>query len=311
MNIGNTHAIGTSCEVQTMSVVAVQFAPVSAQNFDDVNTNVEQIIGYMERATGGYPGYDLILFQECTFQGYHAYKWTDVLLELDGPEIGRIRKKCKELDVWAAVNPLLKNPDGSPTNTAILINNKGEIVLTYDKMNPWIPGEPTHAGSYCKVVEGPKGSRLAMIICADGDYPEIWREAAVNGANVILRLSHYMSPCDAGWEITNRSGAYSNNCYVVGANSVGTDEAYPYFGRSMAVDYDGRIIYEAPVGIPWMFKVEIFPQLVDQIRRQGSTSNFMYSYNHRGGSCKDFGGVGAIDSEYSVYKNWSKGPKLP
>jgi amidase/formamidase len=312
MNIGNTHAIGVKQEVQTMSVMAVQFAPVSSQSYEDVNKNVDTIIDYMVRACGGYPGYDLIAFQECTLQGYHPVKWTDVLVTLDGPEIGRIRDKCRELDVWAVVNPLVKNDNGSPTNTAVLINNKGEITLSYDKANPWIPGEPTHPGdTTVPVVDGPKGSRIALIICADGDYPESWREAAFNGANVIIRPSHYMAPCEDAWDITNKAGAYFNNCYVVATNSVGVDECFHYFGKTSILDYDGRIITQAPTGIPWMTKADIFPQLVDQIRRQGTTSNFMYSFKRRGGSCPDFNGDGDIVNEYSAYANWSKEPTLP
>ncbi len=308
MNIGSTHAIGGTMETQALSVVSVQLAPISAQSMEEVNKNVDQIIEFMDRASVGFPGVDLFVAPECCLQGYHPVKWLDVLVDLDGPEMQRLKDKCKELQVWAVFNPLVKNPDGAPFNTAVLVNDQGEVVLRYNKMNPWIPGEPTHCGWECPVAEGPKGSRIGIIICADGDYPEIWREAAYNGANVIIRTSHYMAPWDKAWEITNKAGAYFNQCYVVTANSVGMDEAYSYFGRSMILGPDGNIISEAPIGLPWLIKADLYPQLIDQIRRKCVTNNFLYSYKHRGASCSDFDGAGDTELRYKAYKNWDKEP---
>lgn len=304
MNVGGFHVIGGKKEVETLSVVAVQVAPISSQTMEDVNKNVDQLINYMEKAACGFPGFDLFVSPECALQGFHPTKWSDVLVDLDGPEIQRLKDKCKELEVWGVFNPLVRQEGGKAgANTAIIINDKGEIVHKYVKANPWIPGEATYPGWEVPVTPGPKGSKIATIICADGDYPEIWREAAYNGANVIIRVSHYMAPWDNGWYITNRAGAYCNQSYVVAANSVGIDECYSYFGWSMILNPDGTIITEAPKGIPWMIKADIYPQLVDQIREK-CVSNFIYSFRHRGASCKDFDGLGDTKCPYNAYKDW-------
>lgn len=311
MNIGSTHAIGGKIETEALSVVTTQFAPIDAQNMEEVNKNVDTLIDYMDKAACGFPGVDLFVSQECGLQGYHPTKWVDVLVDIDGPEIKRLRDKCKELQVWGIFNPMLKNGTKAPTNTAIMINDKGDIVHKYVKMNPFIPAELTYPGWECPVTPGPKGSRIATIICADGDYPEIWREAAFNGANIIVRVSHYMAPWDRAWEITNKAGAYCNQCYVVGSNSVGVDASYAYFGRSMIINPDGTIITEAPVGIPWLTKADLYPQLVDAMRRKHVTNNFIYSFAHRGASCKDFDCVGDVECRYEAYKDWKKGKKDP
>ena len=165
------------------------------------------------------------------------------------PQIMRLKDKCAELGIWGIFNPWIDDLDGRKgCNTAIMVNDKGEIVHKYVKNNPWTPGEITYPGDEIPVTEGPCGSRVGIIICADGDYPECWRQCAVNGANVIVRISHYMSPWDNAWEITNKAGAYCNQVYVCTANSVGVDECYTYFGRSMILNPDGTILTEAPQG---------------------------------------------------------------
>ena len=101
----------------------------------------------------------------------------------------------------------------------------------------------THLDVYKRqvVCNGPKGSKIAILICADALYPECWREAAFKGANVVFHISHWPIPGERMWKITNQAGAIFNSYYVIGVNSVCTDEGYSFFGGSMAVDPMGMI----------------------------------------------------------------------
>ena len=74
-----------------------------------------------------------------------------------------------------------------------------------------------------------------MIICFDGDYPELSRITAVRGAEVIVRPSALLRSADI-WELTNRARAYDNHVYVVGANATGTDPG----GRALLRQLDDR-----------------------------------------------------------------------
>ncbi len=301
MGIGSTHALKGKFECEAMSVVCCQFGPVSCQTIEEVDRNVDTIIGFMDRAAMGFPGFDLFVSAECALQGAGP-DWPKVMIKLDGPQVTRLREKCAELGVWGVFDPWIDEYKGhKAVNLGIIVNDKGEIVSEFIKNNPWTPGEITWPGTGAHVVDGPCGSKLGIIICADGDYPEIWREVAVNGANVIIRIAHYMAPYDKAWEITNKAGAYFNQSYVVAANSVGMDEYYTFFGRSMILGPDGNIIAEAPIGIPWLLKADIYPAMVDNLREKAGSHSLLYQYNHRGASHVDTQGKGLDLSAYKAY----------
>ena len=131
-----------------------------------------------------------------------------------------------------------------------------------------------------------------------------WREAAVQGANVIIRPIHYMDPWQNAWEITNKSGAYFNQVYVVAVNCSGTaeNENFSCFGRSMILGPDGNVICEGANGAPSMIKADLYPGIIDAMRSQAVHSAPMYSYVHRGASSHPYAGRGLDTSDYTAYK---------
>ena len=89
-------------------------------------------------------------------------------------------------------------------------------------------------GDSVTVCDTPLG-RIGMIICFDGDYPELSRIQAVQGAEVICRPSALLRSADI-WELTSRARAYDNHVYVIGANAVGY--AFKLALQSISPDID-------------------------------------------------------------------------
>jgi predicted amidohydrolase len=98
--------------------------------------------------------------------------------------------------------------------------------------------------------------KLGCAICYDWLFPEAIRELALNGAEVLIRVSAYMDPWGATppmdwWTVVNRCRALENTAYVVASNQGASLANYPPFswpGGSMVVDYDGRILAQADPG---------------------------------------------------------------
>jgi len=103
------------------------------------------------------------------------------------------------------------------------------ILYKYRKVNPWIPYEvhasPHDVPGYDEPlfpVADTEIGRIGCAICYDWVFPEALRQLAMNGAEVLVRVSAYMDPWGATepmdwWTVVNRCRALENVAYVVAA----------------------------------------------------------------------------------------------
>jgi deaminated glutathione amidase len=145
---------------------------------------------------------------------------------------------------------------GTVYNTAAVVGPDGEILGAYRKTHLFC-GEDRESGGWVTpgdravVVETPL-AKIGLIICFDGDYPELSRIEAVLGAEVICRPSALLRSADI-WELTNRARAYDNHVFVVGANATGPDTAgVLYFGNSMIVTPIAEVVARAASHQGWV-----------------------------------------------------------
>ena len=171
---------------------------------------------------------------------------------------------------------------GAVFNTTLLVG-PGGVLAKYRKVNPWIPWEvhasphdiPGYAEELFPVADTEIG-RLGCAICYDWLFPEVLRELAANGAEVLIRVSAYMDPWGAQppmdwWTLFNRARAAENTAYVVAANQAASVPDYPPFswpGGSMVVDFDGRVLAQAEPG-PFT-KVVVGPIDIGALRAERS-----------------------------------------
>lgn len=223
---------------------ALQIAPLPGPlSAASVAANCERAADWLRRCVEA-TGAELVVLPETASTGFSPGigpedLW-DLVAPVPGPLTAPIQEACRELGVHAVWGTYEQGPArGVVHNSAVLVGPGGDVLGVYRKTHPFCTelrsrgGWVTPGDEVC-VVETELG-RIGLIICFDGDYPELSRITAVRGAELIARPSALLRSADI-WELTNRARAYDNHVYVVGANATGIDPAgVIYFGNSMIV----------------------------------------------------------------------------
>ena len=176
------------------------------------------------------------------------------------------------------------NPGGMPYNTGLVIDDTGEIRLNYRKLHPWVPVEPWEPGNLgIPVIDGPRGAKLALIICHDGMFPEMARECAYKGAEIMLRTAGYTAPIRESWRFTNQANAFCNLMVTANVCMCGSDGSFDSMGEGMIVNFDGTVIAHGTTGrVDEIITAEVRPDLVREARRNWGVENNIYQLGHRG-----------------------------
>lgn len=295
---------GLNPSPDAMVLGLVQLAVPHISDRSGVLASVERIAGMVRGAKRGMPTLDLLVFPEYSLIGLTPENWLDddLLLDVDGPEVGALAAACADASVWGCFSVMERNPGGAPFNTGIIVDDAGTVQLVYRKLHPWVPLEPWAPGDLgVPVCDGPKGSRLGLVICHDGQLPEVAREAAYRGANVILRTAGYTYPIKHSWRATNIVNAFTNLAYTASVCLAGPDEAGIWSqGEAMVCGFDGSIIEEGD-GLPdRIVTAAIVPAQADEARRTWGVENNIYQLGHRGYVAVE---GGATDNPYTYMRD--------
>ncbi|MDR5878021.1 formamidase [Caballeronia sp. LZ032] len=241
---------------------------------------VEALVG---KARRNNPAMDLVVFPEYMLHGLSMRTDDAIMCSLDGPEVAAFKAACVEHRIWGCFSIMERNPGGNPYNSGIVIDDKGEIQLYYRKLHPWVPVEPWEPGNVgVPVCVGPRGAKLSLIICHDGMFPEMAREAAYKGAEIILRTAGYTAPIRHAWKITNQSNAFQNLAQTASVCLCGSDGTFDSMGEGMFCDFDGTVMVEGGNRPDEIITCELRPDLVREARTQWGVENNIYQLGHRG-----------------------------
>jgi formamidase len=243
----------------------------------------ERICAMVATARRSMPTMDLVVFPEYSLHGLSMNTDPALMCRLDGPEIAACRRACRANRIWGCFSIMEANPEGNPYNSGLVIDDQGDTALYYRKLHPWVPVEPWEPGDLgIPVCDGPNGAKLALIICHDGMFPEMAREAAYRGAEIMLRTAGYTAPIRHAWKITNQANAFSNLMATASVCLCGSDGTFNSMGEAMFCNFDGTVI-AAGGGVPdEIVAAELRPDLVREARREWGVENNVYQLGHRG-----------------------------
>lgn len=168
---------------------------------------------------------------------------------IGGETCSFLSRLAKEHKTWV-IGSMIENVDGKARNSCLVFDRAGELVSRYHKIHPFTFGgeqkyfEPGDALAFFEI----DGVKCATFICYDLRFPEIFRIAALNGAEACFVPAAWPYPRQEHWRTLLRARAIENQMFVIGVNRVGDSPKNKYPGFSAVIDPLGNVLAEGKEG---------------------------------------------------------------
>jgi predicted amidohydrolase len=252
---------------------------------EDLGSNLATCARLAERAKDAGAGL-LLLPEDFAFLGRRESDRRDIAETLDadhpGPILGALIEWARRHQMWLIGGGMAERvadpADRRVHNTCVVVSPAGELVACYRKIHLFdvdIPGsvrlaesEATAPGADLLVVRQTPAP-IGLSICYDLRFPELYRELARRGAEILAVPSAFTAPTGrAHWHTLLRARAIENQCYVAAANQSGRhNERRESYGHSALYDPWGTLVAEVDDGVG-LAVGEIDPGLVAATRRR-------------------------------------------
>ncbi|HZD24626.1 MAG TPA: nitrilase-related carbon-nitrogen hydrolase, partial [Alphaproteobacteria bacterium] len=218
---------------------------------------VERMLGFLDVA--GRRGSELVVLPEVwTGLGYSTDKaYAEIAEPVPGPTTELLAEKAKQHGMYI-VGSMYEQDGNRFYNSSPLIAPDGSIVGKYWKTHLFdAPNRPDIRPGLMESAKVAAGSELPVFdvapakvgvsVCSDLRFPEVYRELALKGAEVIVCASAFLSPRFDHWEFFLRARATENQCWVVASGQYGVEpkSGIAFVGRSMIVDPWGTVVATA------------------------------------------------------------------
>lgn len=180
------------------------------------------------------------------------------------PFIAAMRALAADTGLWIHIGstPLTGGADGRLRNHSALIDAKGRIVASYDKIHlfdiqldgrkPILESSRFAPGETISVAETPWGL-AAMTVCYDLRFPQIYRDYAQLGTMLVFIPSAFTVPTgEAHWEVLIRARAIETGSFVIASAQVGHHaDGRTTYGHAMVVDPWGTVLVDLKDRVGW------------------------------------------------------------
>ena len=216
-----------------MKISIIQFAPVLG--------NPEATLNKLRALLNKCSENDLIILPELANSGYNfqskkeAFKLSE---DISGKFISFLHEFAKEYDT-AIISGFNERAGKKLYNTAVFIDKSG-IIGKYRKLHLFL-NEPDffEKGDMGLPLFEYKTYKIGMLICFDWMIPEIWRNMALNSADIICHPSNLVLPYA---QSVIPAYAIINHIFIATANRVGQERGVNFSGQSIIANPKGEII---------------------------------------------------------------------
>jgi len=257
---------------RSLDILAVQAAPLP------IGTPFAVFAEQARAALADHPGADLLMFPELHL--FHAegdsldirnaaLRAAAAVLtpQLADPLDAALSALARDLGVCLIPGTLCEaGPQGELFNTARVYGADGAVLASYRKIFPWRPSEPYDPGDSFVVFDLPGKGRLGLTICYDAWFPEVSRQVAWMGAEVILNLVKTTTADRAQELVLARANAIVNQTFLLSLNCAGPVG----MGQSLLVDPEGWVQAACDRAEPGVIRARLDLAEVAAIRQRGT-----------------------------------------
>jgi predicted amidohydrolase len=239
-NVPNSPCYGHSFQEPDMQIVAVQLDSV----WEDKLASQARVRWLLQSADIASDA--LIILPEMFDTGFSMNVAVTAQSDSRESEVF-LRELAKEFDsavLGGVVGPIM---NGQASNEAVCFAPDGSELVRYRKMQPFtLADEHVHygAGDSHQIFEW-RGVQIAPFVCYDLRFPEVFRPAARDGAELIAVIACWPEARSEHWVRLLQARSIENQAFTVGVNRCGTDPQFRYDGRSTAFDPHGNQLFEA------------------------------------------------------------------
>jgi predicted amidohydrolase len=173
---------------------------------------------------------------------------------IEGPRSKRLAAAARAANMWLVAGSVPEEgKDGALYNTALVFNPHGELVAFHRKAHLYPPtGEPSifRAGDRLTTFEDPALGVVGVVVCFDGDFPEVARTLRLRGARLIVAPSAYEVEGATTWDVLYPALALANSQWWIQSNQCGAHPTTTLLGASRIVAPTGTVVAEATRAVP-------------------------------------------------------------
>ncbi|HBE68289.1 MAG TPA: amidohydrolase [Planctomycetaceae bacterium] len=201
---------------------------------------VEKLVSSLEAEPGS-----LIVLPEMFATGFSMQvDVTAQTTERESEEL--LRRLASKTDCCILGGVVSPSEDGQAANEAVAFAPNGDELVRYRKQQPFSmfgEGEKYPAGEVYKIFHW-HGIKISPFICYDLRFPELFRPAALAGAELIVVIACWPAVRSEHWVRLLQARSIENLAAVVGVNRCGEEPNLTFDGRSTGFDHLGNQLFE-------------------------------------------------------------------
>ncbi|MCC6235166.1 MAG: carbon-nitrogen family hydrolase [Verrucomicrobiales bacterium] len=222
-----------------LQVVGVQMDPV----WEDAAASGARAAALLDAAPP--PRGSLVVLPEMFTTGFTMN--TAVAEGPGGPGERWLSTMASRYGVWTMGGLARRSEEAVCANEALVCEPSGARVAVYRKQRPFTPGGEAqyYPGGDQECLVEIAGVRVAVFLCYDLRFPELFRRAARQRPQLFVVMASWPDTRIQHWTALLRARAIENQAYVLGVNRVGDDPTHRHNGHSLVVNPWGDVVADA------------------------------------------------------------------